>query len=205
MPFGLSGAPPATYQRLMRDVLGDLHMRICCIFINDVIIFSLTFQEHLERLELVFNRIKEANLKLSPQKCTFFKRKVKYIGHVVSAEGVKTDPEKISKVVDWPTPTNAEEVRKFIGFAGYFRRFIQNFSQISKPLTELFPSTSKRKKQKQAKNWEWGKQQQTAVDVLKAKLLTTPVLSYPDFAKPFELHTDASGQGLGAVLYQDQD
>ncbi|XP_062606710.1 uncharacterized protein LOC134268467 [Saccostrea cucullata] len=155
MPFGLTGAP-ATYQRLMQETLGDLHLKICCIFIDDIIVFSSTFQQHLERLKLVFDRIRAANLKLSPKKCSLFKRKVKYVGHVVSSEGVETDPDKISKVVDWPTPTNPEEIRKFIGFAGYFRRFIQNFSQISKPLTELFPSTSKKKKKKIVKEWEWG-------------------------------------------------
>lgn len=155
MPFGLTGAP-ATYQRLMQDVLGDLHLKICCIFIDDIV-FSSTFEEHVERLKLVFDRIPAANLKLSPKKCSLFKRKVKYVGHVVSSEGVGTDPKKISKVINWPTPRNPEEVRKFIGFAGYFRRFIQNFSQISKPLTELFPSTSNCKKKKTVKEWIWDK------------------------------------------------
>lgn len=204
MPFGLTGAP-ATYQRLMQDVLGDLHLKICCIFIDDIIVFSSTFEEHVKRLKLVFDRIRAANLKLSPKKCSLFKRKVKYVGHVVSSEGVGTDPEKISKVINWPTPRNPEEVRKFIGSAGYFRRFIQNFSQISKPLTELFPSTSKCKKKRTIKEWIWDEKQQTAFNLLKEKLSTAPVLSYPDFEKTFELHTDASGIGLGAVLYQEHD
>ena len=94
MPFGLTGAP-ATYQRMMQDVLGELHMKICCIFIDDIIIFSSTFEEHLSRLKEVFDRIREANLKLSPEKCSFFKTKVKYVGHIISEQGVETDPEKI--------------------------------------------------------------------------------------------------------------
>ena len=93
MPFGLSGAP-ATYQRLMQDILGDCHLKICCIFIDDIIIFSQTFKEHLERLQLVFDRIRSSHLKLSPKKCQFFKTKVKYVGHIISEEGVETDPEK---------------------------------------------------------------------------------------------------------------
>lgn len=144
MPFGLSGAP-ATYQRLMQDILGELHMKICCIFIDDIIIFSSSFEEHISNLKLVFDKIREANLKVSPTKCSFFKTKVKYVGHIISENGVETDPEKIDKIVNWPTPSTAEEVRKFIGFAGYYRRFIHHFSQISKPLTELMPVHSKKK------------------------------------------------------------
>ena len=206
MPFGLSNAP-ATYQRLMQDCLGDLHLKICCIFIDDIIIFSRTYEEHLERLRLVFDRIKEANLKLSPGKCTFFKPKVRYVGHIVSEQGIETDPEKIEKIVNWPTPTSPEQVRQFIGFAGYYRRFIKNFSQISQPLTELMPTPQKKnkKKSKEQKPWHWGEKQESAFNRLKELLSSTPILAYADYTKPFELHIDASGIGLGAVLYQNQD
>ena len=206
MPFGLTGAP-ATYQRMMQDVLGEFHMKICCIFIDDIIIFSSTFEEHLSRLKEVFDRIREANLKLSPEKCSFFKTKVKYVGHIISEQGVETDPEKIDKIINWPTPTNPEEVRKFIGFTGYYRRFIQHFSQISKPLTELMPVNNKKKTKKpvKQKEWIWGIEQQTAFETLKKKLSTSPILSYPDHDKPFEIHTDASSSGLGAILYQEQN
>lgn len=204
MPFGLTNAP-ATYQRLMQDTLGDLHLQVCCIFIDDVIIFSRTYEEHLERLNLVFQRIREANLKLSPNKCYFFKDKVKYCGHVVSEAGVETDPEKVTKVSQWPIPTSPEDVRRFIGFVGYYRRFIRNFSQIARPLTKLMPSPTKkngRRKPKVQEQWEWKEEQETAFNRLKELVTTAPVLAYPDYTKPFELHTDASSLGLGAVLYQ---
>ena len=126
MPFGLANAP-ATYQRLMEDCFTGLNLDICFIYLDDVIIFSKTYEEHLERLEQVFKRIKENGLKLSPSKCQFFKRKVKYIGHVVSESGVEPDPDKLEKVKTWPRPTNPEEVRKFLGFVGYYRKFINNF------------------------------------------------------------------------------
>lgn len=207
MPFGLACAP-ATYQRLMQDCLADLHMSICCVFIDDIIIFGHTYEEHMERLKMVFDRIREANLKLSPSKCSFFKPRVKFVGHIVSEAGVETDPEKVDKVSNWPTPKTPEDVRKFIGFVGYYRRFIDNFSQIAKPLTSLMPSPTtkkgKKKKKHEQRPWEWSDKQETAFTTLKQRLISAPILGYADYAKPFELHTDASGQGLGAVLYQEQ-
>ena len=207
MPFGLTNAP-ATYQRLMQECLSDYHMNICCIFIDDVIIFSKTYEEHLDRLEKIFNRIREANLKLSPGKCSFFMPKVKYVGHIISKDGIETDPEKIEKVVSWPTPTTPEEVRRFIGFAGYYRRFIQNFSQIARPLTDIMPTPKPKtgkKKKKEQQPWTWSDKQEKAFNQLKQQLASAPVLAYPDYQRPFELHTDASGLGLGAVLYQEQE
>lgn len=208
MPFGLACAP-ATYQRLMQDCLGDLHMRICCCFIDDVIIFARTYEEHLERLQLVFDKIREANLKLSPTKCSFFKPKVKYVGHVVSEKGVETDPEKVEKVLTWPTPQSPEEVRRFIGFVGYYRRFVKNFSQVAKPLTSIMPSPvskkGSKKKKREQQPWQWTDKQETAFTTLKELLSSAPILAYPDYTQPFELHTDASGLGLGAVLYQEQE
>lgn len=206
MPFGLSNSP-ATYQRLMQDCLADLHLKICCIFIDDVIIYARTFEEHQERLKLVFDRIRTACLKLAPGKCRFFKPKVKYVGHIVSEAGVETDPEKIEKIIKWPTPETPEQVRQFIGFAGYYRRFIRNFSQISKPLTELMPTPAKKSKKKThiQKSWNWGQQQEQSFLKLKELLSTAPILGYADYTKSFEVHTDASGLGLGAVLYQNQE
>ena len=206
MPFGLTNSP-ATYQRLMENCLADLNMKICCIFIDDVIIFGRTYEEHLENLKLVFDRIRSASLKLAPKKCHFFKRKVKYVGHVVSEAGVEIDPDKTTKVTNWPTPKTPEDVRRFLGFVGYYRRFIKNFSQISRPLSELMPTpTSKRKgKYHHQRPWKWETEQQTAFSTLKELLSTAPILGYADSTLPYELHTDASGTGLGAVLYQDQD
>jgi transposase InsO family protein len=207
MPFGLVNAP-ATYQRLMEECLGDLHTTICFIYLDDLIIFSKTYEEHLERLEMVFERLRQHNLKLSPKKCSFIKRRVKYVGHIVSENGVEADPDKIDKVVNWPTPTSPEDVRKFLGFAGYYRKYVKDFAKISKPLSELMPvhSHSKAGKRKQSDPlvWNWGIEQEEAFVKLKELLGSPPILGFADYATPFELHTDASQRGLGAVLYQKQ-
>ena len=205
MPFGMTNSP-ATYQRMMEECLSDLHLKICCIFIDDVIVFGRTYEEHLENLRQVFDRIRQHHMKLSPDKCSFFKRKVKYVGHVVSKDGVEVDPDKTAKVVNWPTPTSPEDVRRFIGFVGYYRRFIKNFSVISKPLTDLMPSpTSKKSKKHKQKDWTWGTDQEDAFQRLKNLLVSAPILGYANSKLPFELHTDASGTALGAVLYQNQE
>ena len=142
LPFGLANAPE-TYQRLMEDCLGDLNLRICYIYLDDLIIFSRTFEEHISRLQQVFQCIRDNHLKLSPKKCAFFMDKVKYVGHIVSKNGIESDPDKI-KVLNWPRPTKPDEVRQFIGFVGYYRRFIKNFTRIAKPLNELMPSTTQK-------------------------------------------------------------
>ena len=207
MPFGLANAP-ATYQRLMEDCFRGLHLDICFIYLDDVIVFSKTYEEHLDRLDKVFKRIREEGLKLSPSKCHLFKKKVKYVGHVVSEDGVEPDPDKISKAVDWPRPTSPEQVRQFLGFIGYYQKFIKDFSKIARPLTDLMPAPKKTKKTKQkdqSTGWRWGDEEEEAFQHLKSQLSQPPILGYPDFSKPFELHTDACSKGLGAVLYQTQD
>lgn len=112
MPFGLCNAP-ATYQRLMEEAFDGLHLKICYIYLDDIIIYSNTFEEHVDRLEQIFRRLREIHLKLSPKKCEFCKQKVKYVGHIVSEKGIEPDPEKIQKDIDWPTPVNSDQVRKF--------------------------------------------------------------------------------------------
>ena len=201
MPFGLSNSP-ATYQRLMEEVLGDYNMTICVIYLDDLIIFSSSFEEHLRHLDMVLTRLRENNLKLSPKKCYFIQERVNFLGHVVSSQGIETDPAKIEKILNWPTPSNAKELRSFIAFAGYYHRFVKDFSKITRPLSELIPGTSKKKK-KITKEWVWKDEQQKVFDNLKKIMTQPPVLAYPDFSKEFELHTDASTIGLGAVLYQD--
>lgn len=206
LPFGLNNAP-ATYQRLMEQCLGDLNMKICAIYLDDLIIFSNSLEEHLQRLDMVLKRLKECNLKLNPKKCKLLQTEVKYVGHIVSEQGVQADPEKIDKIKNWPTPNNAEEVRKFTSFAGYYRRFVKDFSKIAKPLTELHPNTTVKggKKVKTVKPFKWEKEQQKSFDQLKKHLSSPPVLGYANYDSPFELHTDASSNGLGAVLYQKQN
>lgn len=208
MPFGLANSP-ATYQRLMEDCLGDLHMTDCFIYLDDLIIFSSTFDEHLEKLHRVLQRIRENGIKLSPKKCSFFMPRVKYLGFIVSSDGIETDPEKVKKVLNWKTPTTPQEVHSFLGFAGYYRKFIKDFSKIARPLTNLIPSLGRgKKKSKRCKdqktNWTWGPSQEEAFNKIKDILTSPPILTYPDYHLPFEVHTDASHDGLGAVLCQKQ-
>ncbi len=206
MPFGLCNAP-ATFQRLMERCMGDMNLRECLIYLDDIIIFSTDFDQHLERLEAVFTRLRQYNLKLKASKCEFFRHEVLYLGHVVSREGIKTDPSKIDTVKNWPTPTSAKDVRKFLGFTGYYRRFIKNYASIARPLNDLLVgiSTNKEKRRKPNTPFGWGQTQQTAFDELVDKLVNPPVLAYADYNLPFVVHTDASASGLGAVLYQHQE
>lgn len=207
LPFGLRNAP-ATFQRLMERCLGDLSQEICSIYIDDVVVFSSSFEEHLSRLGQVFDRLDQYGLKLNPKKCQFFRTKLKYLGYIVSEEGVQTDPDKISKVKDWPQPQNEDEVRKFVGFAGYYRKFVKDFSKLVKPLQDLVGSAQTKKARNNSlpgPDWHWGDEQEQAFVRLKEALTTAPVLAYPDYSLPFELKVDASRSGLGAVLYQVKD
>ena len=205
MPFGACNAP-ATFQRLMENCLGDLNLSWCLVYLDDIIIFSSTPEEHLERLEAVFQKLEAAGLKLKPSKCNFFREEIQYLGHIVSKEGIKADPKKVEAVVNWSPPTTVSEVRRFLGFVGFYRRFIKGFSRIAKPLTDLtrgLESSSKRIAKKTPV--EWGKPEQKGFQSLKDKLVSAPVLAYADYTKPFILHTDSSTEGLGAVLYQMQE
>ena len=202
MPFGASNAP-ATFQRLMENCLSDLNLKWCVVYLDDIIIYSHTPEDHLERLRAVFQRLRKAGLKLKPSKCTFFQQEIKYLGHIVSKYGIATDPSKIEKVINWPQPVTVNDVRSFLGFVGYYRKYIKGFSNIAKPLTELLTGleTSSKHKAKKLKV-QWGAAQQQAFDQLKQACTAAPVLGYPNFQKPFILHTDSSLEGLGAVLYQ---
>ena len=207
MAFGLTNAP-ATFQRLMERCMGEYHLKECLIYLDDIIIFSKTFDEHITRLENVFKQLEKHGLKLKASKCEFFKSQVQYLGHIVSDEGIQTDPDKIAALKDWPAPTNIKELRSFLGFAGYYRRFVCNYSKIVKPLNSLLvghTTNKKVRKTKEATLWTWGIEQQTAFDTIIEKLTSPPVLAYTDYTKPFLLNIDASGDGLGAILYQEQD
>jgi len=206
MPFGLCNSP-ATYQRLMEECLGDYNMKICVIYLDDLIIFSDTFEEHLERLHLILQRLRECGIKLSSEKCFFLKKKVKFLGHVISENGIETDPDKIEKIKNYPTPSNPDELCSYLAFCGYYRKYVKDFAKVIRPLSDLLPPTSTKKRNKWKEktfNWKWDEEHQETFDKLKELLTTPPILGYPEFDKPFELHTDASGLGLGAVLYQEQ-
>ena len=198
MPFGLTNAP-ATFQRLMETCLGDLNLHWCIIYLDDIVIFSKDPASHLERLEAVFQKLEEAGLKLKPSKCELFQRQLAYLGHVISAKGVATNESKIEAIKNWPTPTNVTEVQSFLGFMGYYCRFIPKFAQVVCPLHELTLGENAGKKKAAIK---WDSKCQQAFDDLKTLCTTAPILAYANFTKPFKLHTDACGTGLGAVLYQ---
>ena len=211
MPFGLCNAP-ATFQRLMERCMGDMNLRDCLIYLDDIVVFSSTFEEHIERLEAVFRRLQTNNLKLKASKCEFFKREVTYLGHVVSKEGISTDPAKTEAVLNWPVPKTVKEVRMFLGFTGYYRRFVKGYASIVRPLNDLLighPTNKKAKKGRKPKskptNFVWGQEQEQAFWTIIERLTHPPVLAYADYKLPFKLHTDASSTGLGAVLYQHQD
>ena len=197
MPFGLCNAP-ATFQRAMQTVLAGLEWRDCFVYIDDILIASATFEEHLRHLEQVFSRLRAANLRLKPKKCKFLFKEVKYLGHVISVHGVLPDPEKTNQVKDFPTPTDLTTVRRFLGLASYYRRFVPKFAKIAAPLHALL---------KKENVFEWTSDCTTAFNLLKDALTSSPVLAYPKFGpdSEFILETDASYVGLGAVLSQQQD
>ena len=158
MPFGLTNAP-ATFQRLMESCLSDLHLNWCIIYLDDVIVFSKTPEEHIVRLEPVFKKISDAGLKLKPSKCEFFKKRIHYLGHIVSNKGIETDPKKIEAIVDWPGPCTVHEVRKFLGFTNYYRKLVYKYAQIARPLNKLISGKNAKKKHKKV---ELGNEQEQA-------------------------------------------
>ena len=198
MTFGLTNAP-ATFQRLTETCLGDLNFHWCIIYLDDIVIFSKDLASHLQRHEAVFRKLEEAGLKLKPSKCELFWRQLAYLGHVISPKGVATDEGKIEAIKNWPTPTNVKEVQSFLGFMGYYCRFIPKFVQVAHPLHGLTSGKNAGKKKAAIK---WDSSCQQAFDDLKTLCTMAPFLVYADFTKPFKLHTDACGTGLGAVLYQ---
>ena len=205
MPFGATNAP-ATFQRLMHNCLGDLNMTWCVVYLDDIIVFSDNPKDHIVRLEAVFQKLASAGLKLKPSKCFFFKEEIDYLGHLVSGKGVATSPKKIEAVTKWPVPQTVYDVRSFLGFVGYYRRFIRDFSKISKPIREVIiglENQSKRVAKKTLINWS--EAAQSAFEILKGLCVNAPILAFPDYKLPFILHTDSSTEGLGAVLYQKQE
>ena len=201
MPFGLTNVP-ATFQRLMESCLGDMHLEWVIIYLDDIIIFSKAPKEHLQRLRGVFQKLHEAELKLKPKKCEFFKTKISHLGHIVSRDGIECDPRKIEAIKNWKRHITVHDVRSFLGFTNYYRRFIHKYAQMANPLNKLISSENATKKHKKV---EWDDKYEEAFIALKEQCCTPLILAYADYSKPFKLHTDASGLGLGAILYQTQD
>lgn len=195
MPFGLCNAP-ATFQRLMDLVIAGLNYETCLVYLDDIIVFSKDTQSHLERLEKLLLRLREANLKLKPSKCHLLQQKVSFLGFVVSKAGVETDPDKIAAIRDWPKPLNLRQSRAFVGLCQYYRRFVPGFSDVASPLHSLT---------KKGARFLWTDECQKAFDALKAMLIGANVLALPTEDGRYVLDCDASDTGIGAVLSQIQD
>jgi len=195
MPFGLCSAP-ATFQKMMNIILQRENWSKCLIYLDDVLIFGRTIKEHNDRLSLVLQRIKEAGLKLSPEKCCILKTRVHYLGHVIDADGVRTDPDKITAIKQWHIPMCVKELQSFLGLCNYYRRFIKNYAMLSEPLTRMI--------QKDAK-FDWDDDKINAFNRLKEALSSPPVLALPIRDGYYVLDTDASQNSIGAVLSQIQN
>ncbi|KAL4113894.1 hypothetical protein QTP88_017450 [Uroleucon formosanum] len=192
MCFGLKGAP-ATFQRLMNQVLTGLNGINAFVYLDDVIVIGTSLEDHLNQLEKVFDRFQKYNLKLQPSKCEFLRKEVCYLGHIITDKGVKPDLKITDCVSNFPTPKTEKDVRSFLGLAGYYRHFIPNFSLIAKPLTTLL---------KKDTEFIWTDLCQNAFLELKQLLSQQPILQYPDFSRPFIVTTDASNVAVGAILSQ---
>lgn len=195
MPFGLHNAP-ATWQRFIDRTLGvDMERYVYC-YLDDIVICTSTFKEHMEVLKTVLHRLRKAGLTLNREKCKFCVLELKYLGYVVNSSGLMVDPDKVEAIINIPKPRNVKEVRRIIGLASWYRRFVPNFSTIIAPMTSLLKKHSK---------FTWDESCDEALEKIKNHLISAPILTCPDFDSPFVVQTDASDYGLGAVLTQVQN
>ena len=201
MPFGLCNAP-VTFQRLMQNCLGELNLTYHLIYLDDVIVYSKTPEEHLQRMCVIFDCLCEHGLKLKPSKCDLFRMELIYLAHHVSKDGVKPSKKNVTSIIACSPPKTYTDIRSFTGVVGHFRCFIKGFAHIAAPLYDLISGDNKDKKSEPMK---LSPEALEAFNILKEKCVNTPVLAFPDFKKPFLLEMDASGKGLGAVLSQKQD
>lgn len=192
MPFGLRNAP-STFQRVMDNILREYIGKICLVYMDDIIVFSTSLQEHMENLSKIFEALRKYNMKVQLDKSEFLQKEVAFLGHIVTADGVKPNPEKIDVIKNWPIPNTEKDLRGFLGVLGYYRKFIRDFARIAKPLTNAL-----RKGEGIRHSPEFVK----SFESCKAILTSSTILQYPDFEKPFILTTDASNYAIGAVLSQ---
>lgn len=195
MPFGLKGAP-GTFQRLMNLVLSGLNGIKCFVYLDDVVVYGVTLDDHNNKLIDVLASFRKHNLKLQPTKCHFLRKEIKYLGHIITKDGTKPDPDIIYAIENFPRPNNVKEIMPFLGLVGYYRQFIKHFADISEPLNALRKKNNK---------FIWNAFTENSFITLKNYLIKPPILQYPDFSKEFLLTTDASDVALGAVLSQMQD
>jgi hypothetical protein len=194
LPFGLTNAP-ATFMHLMHSLFGTHLDHFLVVFLDDILIFSRTVEEHREHVRKVLQLLRENKLYANESKCEFFKQFISFLGHVVSAAGISMEEDKVKAIKEWPTPTGVAAVRSFLGLAGYYRRFVKHFSTIASPLTDLLRTEVK---------FRWDESQRQSFSQLKQAVSTAPVLTLPDDSLPYTVMTDASGFAVGATLSQDQ-
>ena len=195
VPMGLSNSP-SVFQRVMNKVFAKQLNKYCLVYMDDILVFSKTPEEHLAHLRDVLSTIRECGLSVKTKKCHFFQQQLKFLGHIVSKDGISPDPDKVKVVTDWPELERQSDVRAFLGLTTYFKRFIRNYAKIAAPLFDLTRADYK-------KVFKWEAAEKEAFKTLKTLLSTAPLLAVPDFSKPFTLVTDASLVGLGGVLLQD--
>lgn len=192
MPMGLKTSP-SSFSRMMNIALSGLNNEKCLIYLDDLIVFGRNLDIHNKNLQDVFERLREVNLKLNPAKCEFLKKDILYLGHVISSEGILPDPEKINTVKNYPRPNNSDELKRFVAFVNYYRKFIKNFAQIAHPLNAL---------SKKNVPFNWNGKCQKSFEILKEKIISPPILQYPDFSEEnqFIIQTDASNYAIGSIL-----
>ncbi|WVZ57271.1 hypothetical protein U9M48_007676 [Paspalum notatum var. saurae] len=184
MSFGLTNAP-AYFMYLMNKVFMEYLDKFVVVFIDDILVFSINEEEHEKHLRMLYAKL---------SKCEFWLFEVSFLGHIISKGGISIDPSKIKAVQDWVAPRNVSEIRSFLGLAGYYRRFVKNFSKIAQPLSKLLSKGA---------TFEWTNKCRLSFEELKKRLTTAPILIMPDVQKPFTVYCDASRQGLGCVLMQE--
>lgn len=194
MPFGLKNAP-ATFQRLMNSILKEFIGKICYVYLDDIIIFSTSKEEHFASLEKILKKLRNANLKIQLDKSEFMKQETEFLGHIITTSGIKPNPNKIKAINDFPIPRTPKQIKSFLGLVGYYRKFIKDFAKIAKPMTNCL----KKDKRIDINNSEY----KEAFNKLKLLITTDPILAYPDYSKKFVLTTDASNYAIGAVLSQE--
>jgi hypothetical protein len=193
MSFGLTNAP-AYFMYLMNSVFMPELDKFVVVFIHDILVYSRNEDEHTMHLHIVLQRLCDHHLYAKLSKCDFWLREIKFLGHTISQNGISVDLEKVKEVMDWKPPTTVRQIQSFLGLAGYYRRFIPDFSRIAKPMTELL---------KKGVKFDWDQKCEDAFHAMRQHLTTAPVLAQPDNTKSFDVYCDASGTGLGCVLMQD--